>query len=46
MAELADRLGDAGVSARRLVFEITETAAFENVDAAHDLAEQLGQLGA
>jgi PAS domain S-box-containing protein len=45
MAELADRLGAAGVSARRLVFEITETAAFENVDAAHDLAEQLGRLG-
>jgi EAL domain-containing protein (putative c-di-GMP-specific phosphodiesterase class I) len=33
------------VTARRLVFEITETAAFENVDAAHDLAEQLGELG-
>ncbi len=45
MAELAARLGDAGVSARRLVFEITETAAFENIDAAHDLAEQLGKLG-
>jgi PAS domain S-box-containing protein len=45
MAELAGRLGDAGVTARRLVFEITETAAFENVDAAHDLAEQLGRLG-
>jgi len=45
MAELAERLGDAGVTARRLVFEITETAAFENVDAAHDLAERLGRLG-
>ncbi|MDX6584062.1 MAG: hypothetical protein QOI10_3246 [Solirubrobacterales bacterium] len=45
MAELAARLGDAGISARRLVFEITETAAFENVDATHDLAEQLGRLG-
>ena len=45
MAELAERLGDAGVTARRLVFEITETAAFENVDAAQDLAEQLGKLG-
>jgi PAS domain S-box-containing protein len=45
MAELAERLGHAGVTARRLVFEITETAAFENVDAAHDLAEQLGRLG-
>jgi PAS domain S-box-containing protein len=45
MAELAERLGDAGVTARRVVFEITETAAFENVDAAHDLAEQLGRLG-
>ena len=45
MAEIADRLGDAGVTARRLVFEITETAAFENVDAAYDLAEQLGRLG-
>ena len=45
MAELAARLGDAGVTARRLVFEITETAAFENVDAAHELAEQLGRLG-
>ena len=45
MAELAARLGDAGVTARRLVFEITETAAFENADAARDLAEQLGRLG-
>jgi PAS domain S-box-containing protein len=45
MAELAARLGAAGVSARRLVFEITETAAFENADATQDLAEQLGRLG-
>ncbi len=45
MAELASRLGAAGVTARRLVFEITETAAFENADAAQDLAEQLGRLG-
>ena len=45
MAEIADRLADAGVSARRLVFEITETAALENVDAARDLAERLGRLG-
>jgi len=45
MAEIADRLAGAGVSARRLVFEITETAALENVDAARDLAERLGRLG-
>jgi EAL domain-containing protein (putative c-di-GMP-specific phosphodiesterase class I) len=45
MAEIADRLGHAGVSARRLIFEITETAALENVDAARDLAERLGRLG-
>jgi PAS domain S-box-containing protein len=45
MAEIAERLGRVGVSARRLVFEITETAALENVDAARDLAERLGRLG-
>lgn len=45
MAELAQRLGDAGLSARRLVFEITETAALENLDAARELAERLGRLG-
>ena len=45
MAEIADRLGEAGVTARRLVFEITETAALQNVDAARDLADRLGRLG-
>ncbi len=45
IAEIAERLGDAGVSARRLVFEITETAAFENLEAAQHLAEQLGRHG-
>jgi PAS domain S-box-containing protein len=45
MGEIAERLGAAGVSARRLVFEITETAAFEDVDAVRDLAEDLGRLG-
>lgn len=45
MAEIAERLANAGVSARRLVFEITETAAFENLEAAQDLAKQLGRFG-
>ena len=45
MAEIAERLGRSRVSARRLVFEITETAALENLDAAQDLAERLGALG-
>jgi PAS domain S-box-containing protein len=45
MGEIAERLSDAGVSARRVMFEITETAAFENVDAVRELAEELGRLG-
>jgi PAS domain S-box-containing protein len=45
MAEIAERLADAGVSARRLVFEITETAALNDIEAARELAERLGRLG-
>src|SRR5919106_970825 len=45
MAELAEALASAGSSRRRLVFEITETAALGNPDAARELAERLGTLG-
>ena len=46
MNELAERVAGVGVAARRLVFEITETAALENLEEAQDLAERLGRLGA
>jgi len=45
MSELADRLDASGLAARRVVFEITETAALENLDAAGELAGRLGRLG-
>jgi PAS domain S-box-containing protein len=45
MAELAEALASAGSSRRRLVFEITETAALGHPDAARELAERLGTLG-
>lgn len=38
-------LADAGDSARRLVFEITETAAVEHLDAASEFAERMVRLG-
>jgi PAS domain S-box-containing protein len=45
MDELAEMLRLAGVSRRRLVFEITETAALRNLEAAIELAERLERLG-
>jgi EAL domain-containing protein (putative c-di-GMP-specific phosphodiesterase class I) len=45
LAELSDAIRSAGVSARRLVFEITETAALHNLDAASEFAERLDRLG-
>ena len=44
-AELVERVRAAGDAAQRLVFEITETAAIENLDAACDLSEQLVRCG-
>jgi PAS domain S-box-containing protein len=45
MEELIEAVGDAPESASRVVFEITETAALQNVDAASQVAERLGRLG-
>ncbi len=42
---LADELHAVGGSARSIVFEITETAALENIDAARDFALRLTALG-
>jgi EAL domain-containing protein (putative c-di-GMP-specific phosphodiesterase class I) len=44
-AELADTISRAGSSAENLIFEITETAAIENLDAALDFADRLTRLG-
>ena len=38
-------LADAGESAERIVFEITESAAIEHLDAARDFAERMTRLG-
>jgi PAS domain S-box-containing protein len=43
--DLSDAIRAAGVSARRLVFEITETTALDNLEAANEFAERLGRLG-
>ena len=43
--ELAEAIGRAGASAERLVFEITETAAVEDLERALDFAERLTRLG-
>jgi PAS domain S-box-containing protein len=45
LAELSDAIRSAGVSARRLVFEITETTALHNPDATTEFAERLDRLG-
>jgi PAS domain S-box-containing protein len=45
LAELSEDIRSAGVAARRLVFEITETAALGNLDATSDFADRLDQLG-
>ena len=42
---IARRLGASGVDPRRLVFEVTETAAIVNVDRAKQFARRLGELG-
>jgi PAS domain S-box-containing protein len=44
-AELAETISRAGSSAENLIFEITETAAIENLDAALDFADRLTRLG-
>ncbi len=44
-AELADDLEFAGDGAQRVIFEITETAAIENLDAAMAFADRLAGLG-
>ena len=43
--ELADAIRQAGRNVNRLVFEITETAAIENLDAALDFTERLTRMG-
>jgi PAS domain S-box-containing protein len=44
-ADVADELSAAGPSARHVVFEITETAAVENLDAARAFAARLSGMG-
>jgi EAL domain-containing protein (putative c-di-GMP-specific phosphodiesterase class I) len=44
-ADVADELRAAGPSARHVVFEITETAAVENLDAAREFASRLAGMG-
>jgi EAL domain-containing protein (putative c-di-GMP-specific phosphodiesterase class I) len=43
--DLVDELGRAGDGASRLVFEITETAAVEHLEAARAFTERLSSLG-
>lgn len=45
IADLAAQMGAAGATAGNLIFEITETAAVENIDAARDLVERMVGLG-
>ena len=45
MDELIEAVRATGVTARRIVFEITETSALANVDGVRELAERLGRLG-
>ena len=45
MDDLIAAVSATGVTARRIVFEITETSALANVDAARELADRLGRLG-
>jgi diguanylate cyclase (GGDEF)-like protein/PAS domain S-box-containing protein len=44
-ADIERAIGDAGVDPSRLVFEVTETAAIENMRQAVSLVEQLSELG-
>ncbi|HKZ13622.1 MAG TPA: EAL domain-containing protein [Solirubrobacterales bacterium] len=43
--EVEERLGHSGVDPGRVTFEITETAAAEDIDRAAELIERLGELG-
>jgi PAS domain S-box-containing protein len=43
--ELIEAVANANGGASRLVFEITETAALENIGGAREFAERLGRLG-
>jgi PAS domain S-box-containing protein len=45
MSDLANAVRAAGPVARRLVFEITETAALDDLEAAAEFAERLNRLG-
>src|SRR5204863_8652826 len=45
VAELAYGLEVAGEGARRVIFEVTETAAIENLDAARAFADRVAALG-
>ena len=44
-ADLAGALEKAGAGAANVVFEITETAAIEHIDAARDFVDRLSRLG-
>jgi PAS domain S-box-containing protein len=44
-ADLAEALAELGAGAANVVFEITETAAIEHIDAARDFVERLSGLG-
>jgi EAL domain-containing protein (putative c-di-GMP-specific phosphodiesterase class I) len=44
-AELEETIARSGAEAQNLIFEITETAAIEHLDAARDFAERLTRLG-
>jgi EAL domain-containing protein (putative c-di-GMP-specific phosphodiesterase class I) len=43
--ELEETIARSGTTAQNLIFEITETAAIEHLDAARDFAERLTRLG-
>jgi PAS domain S-box-containing protein len=43
--DLAEELGKVGAGAANVVFEITETAAMEHIDAARDFVDRLSRLG-
>lgn len=45
MTDLTEAVRSVGAGARRLVFEITETAALDDLDAASEFAERLDRLG-
>jgi PAS domain S-box-containing protein len=44
-SELEETISEAGDGAQNLIFEITETAAIQHLDAASDFAERLTRLG-